>query len=73
MMTLSNNDIDVQGRLCARHLPSALPTTIVTSGAEQEVDRQVYIFLSSDNAMETTICGTGSSVMVFFPLSSRML
>ena len=50
MMTLSNDDIGVLGRLRARHLPSALPTTILTSaGAEQEVDRQVYIFLSSDN------------------------
>ena len=50
MMTLSNNDIDVQGRLCARHLPSALPTTRFTSsGAEQEVDRKVRAVLSSDN------------------------
>ena len=63
MMTFSNDDINLLGRLCARHIPSALPTTLLTSaGAEQEVDRQVYIFLSS---METTIYGAGSSVMVF--------
>ena len=72
MMTFSNDDIGVLGRLCARHLPSALPTTILTSsGAEQEVDRQVYIFLSSDNGdhyMWDRVFSYG-----FFPLSCRML
>ena len=50
MMTFSNDDIGVLGRLCARHLPSALPSTLLTSsGAEQEVDRKVRVVLSSDN------------------------
>ena len=71
MMTFSNDDIGVLGRLCARHLPSALPTTMLTSaGAEQEVDRQVYIFcvINGDHFMWDRVFSYG-----FFPLSSLML